>query len=330
MYYCEIGLGINVYFAYGYIIEEDTNKTTDLKIGVKIDSGKSTFSILPYEYLEKNKYLGLKEGNNTNFREETEVKNKKINTFKYTYINDEAYVNLLLENYINRCYSNTKNVYNSLDNEYKQKRFGDIKIFEDFLEQHKNKYMSFGQLKKYDDFESNEEYIQYLTESNINLEIEGYHKVIREDYIQYTCVDNFKNYYIFRETAPMEYTLLLDIYTIDLPEFIEKYEKGTTEEKVGYNIEKIVNAINAQDYNYIYSKLADEFKENNFKTYEDFKIYANETFDIGNEITYNKYTESQNLSTYEITLKGKDKTVKKTIVMRLEEGTEYVFSFNVE
>jgi len=47
-------------------------------------------------------------------------------------------------------------------------------------------------------------------------------------------------------------------------------------------------------------------------------------------VTFNKYTETDNLSTYEITLKGQLKTVTKTIVMRLEEGTDFVMAFNVE
>lgn len=96
------------------------------------------------------------------------------------------------------------------------------------------------------------------------------------------------------------------------------------------NIEKIVVALNQKDYRYIYNKLVQEFKDNKFKSYEEFKEYMENTFDINNEITYNKYTESENYSTYEITLKGNNKTITKTIVMKLEEGTEFVMSFNVE
>ncbi|MGN1301734.1 MAG: hypothetical protein ACI4U9_04360 [Clostridia bacterium] len=329
MYYSEIGLGINAYFAYGYLIEEDSNKVTNLAIGVKIDTGHSTFSILPYEYLEEKGYLNVKEETNTQFKEETEIENKTNNTFKYKYVNDEVYVDYLFKNYINRCIFNTELMYNCLDEEYKQKRFGSLEAFKEFVEENKEKYLTYGHLKDYNEFENMDEYMMYLVKPG-NLEIESYKKTIEKDYTQYICLDNLKNYYVFRETAPMEYTLILDTYTIDLPEFTEKYKKATTEEKVGYNIEKIVNALNAEDYKYIYSKLADEFKENYFKTYEDFEKYAKETFDIGNEAAYNKYTESSNLCIYQITLKGKNKIIAKTIVMRLEEGTDFIMSFNVE
>ncbi|MBO5413044.1 MAG: hypothetical protein J6A29_01840 [Clostridia bacterium] len=329
MYYSEIGLGINAYFAYGYLIEKDLNKITELSIGVKIDTGNSTFSILPYEYLEKKGYLNVNEETITQFTEETEIENKTNNVFKYKYVNNETYIDYLFSNYIDRCLFNKEIIYNYLDEEYKQKRFGSFQKFEEFIEANKENYMTYGQLKDYEEFDNMDEYMLYLIKTG-NLEVESYQKTIEKEYTQYTCVDNLQNYYIFRETAPMEYTLILDTYTIDLPEFTEKYEAGTTEEKVGYNIEKIVNALNAKDYNYVYSKLADEFKENYFKTYEDFEKYAKETFDIENKVTYNKYTESKDLSTYKITLQGKNKTITKTIVMRLEDGTNFAMSFNVE
>lgn len=329
MYYSEIGLGINVYFAYGYLIEKDLDKITDLAIGVKVDTGHSTFSILPYEYLEKKGYLNVNEETNTQFEEETEIANKTNNIFKYRYVNDETYIDNLFSNYIDRSLFNTELIYSYLDEEYKQKRFESFQKFEEFIEKNKESYMTYGYLRDYEEFDNMDDYMLYLAKTG-NLEIESYKKTIEKDYTQYICLDNLKNYYIFRETAPMEYTLILDTYTIDLPEFTEKYTKATTEEKVGYNIEKIVNALNAEDYNYVYSKLADEFKANYFKTYEDFEKYAKETFDVENEVTYNKYTESKDLCTYQITLKGKNKTITKTIVMRLEEGTDFVMSFNVE
>jgi hypothetical protein len=46
----------------------------------------------------------------------------------------------------------------------------------------------------------------------------------------------------------MDYKLILDEYTIDLPEFTEKYKKAAPQEKVGMNIEKIISAINNKDY----------------------------------------------------------------------------------
>lgn len=188
--------------------------------------------------------------------------------------------------------------------------------------------------KEYRDakFETLDEFKKYVKDNKdviIGTRLEQYKTSYKDDYIQYTCIDQYGKNYIFIETDVLKYSVFLDTYTIDLPEFIEKYQTATIQEKVALNIQKIVEAINLKDYNYVYGKLADEFKENYFKTYEDFEEYASKTFDIENELIYNKYTETKDLATYKITLIGKTKTLTKTIVMKLEQGTDFVMSFNV-
>lgn len=51
----------------------------------------------------------------------------------------------------------------------------------------------------------------------------------------------------------MNFTVILDTYTIDLPEFTEKYTKASDEEKVLLNIQKGFTAINDKDYRYVYN-----------------------------------------------------------------------------
>lgn len=333
MYASDIGLGVTVYFVYGNLIDIKTSNTTDLAIAVKIDSVNKTFSILPYEYLEKDNYLNIKEGTNTKFKETTEIKNKESNTFLYSNVNDKIYIDYLFKNYINRCMNNIELVYESLDNNYKQKRFGNLEEFQKFVEENKTTYMYYDlqNLKTYNDFDNMDEYLLYLDRVK-PLEIKSYQRTTNKEYTQYVLIDNLNRYYIFRETAPMEYKLFLDSYTIDLPEFVGKYLVATTEEKVGMNIEKIVEALNSKDYKYVYSKLASEFKTNYFKTYEEFEKYAKKTFLTGYNIKFDTYTESKNLSTYEIILtrEKSSKEITKTIVMKLKDGTDFVMSFNVE
>ena len=61
------------------------------------------------------------------------------------------------------------------------------------------------------------------------LELKSYKIDKNNDYTQYVLIDNLENYYIFRETSVMDYTVILDTYTIDLPEFLEKYENAKYE-----------------------------------------------------------------------------------------------------
>lgn len=329
MYYSQLSLGVKIYFVYGYIIEKDTKDMNDLNVGIKIDMKNSTFSVLPEEYLRKNECLNVTEGTNTHFKEETEIENKATNIFNYKYVNNEVYIEYLFDNYVTRCIYNQDLMYELLDKEYKKNRFPTIEDFKNYIDEKNNVYTAKITKKAYTDFNDMDEYIEYITNKQ-KLKINNYQITYEDDYTRYILQDSYNNYYVFYVTAPMEYSLMLDTYTLNLPEFIEKYNSGTTNEKVGYNIEKVIEALNCKDYKYIYNKLADEFKTNYFKTYEEFEEYAKETFSIKNEVTYNKYTESENLSTYEITIKDQLKTVTKTIVMKLKDGTDFIMSFNVE
>lgn len=303
MYVSKQNENISMYFVYGTLREKNTTNISDFLIMVKTDKLNKTFSIFLEDYMD-NKYNNLKIGDTVNLNIENNIGENKYNKYNYKHISDEEYVTDLFNQYKKEMLSNPEIVYSNLDEDYKNERF-----------------------------ESEEDFKQYAKDNitkNVAMKIEKYQDEKYDNYTQYTCMDQNGNYYIFRETAPMDYTLILDTYTIDLPEFVEKYEVATTEEKVALNIQKIVEALNARDYKYIYNKLADEFKANYFKSYEDFEEYAEKTFDVENELTFNKYTESENYCTYKITLKGKNKTITKTIVMKLKEGTNFVMSFNVE
>ena len=304
MYVRDITEYCKVYFVFGNIIEKQTLEKEDFKLMIETDTNNGTFNIYTSDYIDKNNLYELSKDKDFEM-DITEIKNRKYNTYKYEHINDETYATDLLSNFTQSIkYLGTDYSYDKLDKEYKEKRFNEKSDYEKYVTENKKE---------------------------ITTALLDYYKVDKyNEYTQYVCMDRQGRYYIFRENANMDYSLLLDIYTIDLPEFIKKYEIATTEEKVKLNIEKIVEALNGRDYNYVYSKLAKEFKANYFKTYEDFEKYAEKTFDIGNKITYNQYTESENYSTYKITLKGKNGTLTKTIVMKLEEGTDFIMSFNVE
>mgnify|MGYP000081844256 CR=1 FL=1 len=48
-------------------------------------------------------------------------------------------------------------------------------------------------------------------------------------------------------------------------EFIEKYNSANEKTKVGLNIQKVFDAINNEDYEYVYNKLDNTFKQTNLK-----------------------------------------------------------------
>ena len=300
MYIKDITVNLKAYFIFGTL----TEKTKDFKLMVVTDSYNGTFNIYTSEYIDKYKLYELSKDELKNQLFNTaEIKNRIYNKYSYKVVQDEEYAKELLKSYTETIRYNIKYSYNNLAEEYKTSKFENIAEYEKYIEENKISIIA-----------TTLKYYQYN---------------IFDGYIQYVCIDQNGRYYIFNQTSIMNYSLYLDNYTIDLPEFTSKYETATTYEKVALNIQKIVEALNAKDYKYVYSKLADEFKSNYFKTYEDFEEYAKTTFDVENEVTFMNYTESDELSTYQITLKGKSKTITKTIVMRLDEGTNFVMSFNV-
>ena len=157
-----------------------------------------------------------------------------------------------------------------------------------------------------------------------------YLKTKEPDYTQYVCVDQNGNYYIFRETSAMNYTVILDTYTIDLPEFLEKYNTASDQQKVALNIDRFMQAINDKDYKYAYNCLADSFKNNYFKTQAEFESYVKKNFYENSDIKYNEFKTQQDLYTYSVIFTDKKTGEKKnkTFVMQLGEGTKFVLSFN--
>ena len=127
--------------------------------------------------------------------------------------------------------------------------------------------------------------------SIIRSSIKKYNINVYSNYIEYVCIDGYGNYYIFQEEGVMDFTVKLDTYTIDTEEFKEKYNNSTQQQKVGMNLEKINQALNRKDYEYIYNKLDTTFKANNFATFEDFENYMKSTFFNINKIEYGDFNE---------------------------------------
>ena len=132
----------------------------------------------------------------------------------------------------------------------------------------------------------------------------------------------------------MKYSLILDTYTIDIPEFTEKYKVSNDQEKVILNLNKFMLAINDGDYKYAYSVLADSFKRNNFPTYQTFENYVKTRFFKNNNFEYSKFgDEAGTYYTYTVNISDasnqtNDK-ITKTFIILLEEGTDFKLSFNV-
>ena len=332
MYTVQTSEAVTTYFAFGYIYDDE--KVIKLSIAVNMDTIHNTFSIMPSEYLEKNNYLDITDGTTTNLDNITSIEKKENNTYTYANISDEQYVKKLFMNFTTRATKNINLSYQNLDKEYREKRFENVESYRKFVNENREKYLSYDSTnnKAPGDFNSYEEYMIY--EATLNpLTLKSYKKDNYDQYTQYVCIDENEKYYIFRETAPMQYSIMLDSYTIDLPEFTQKYEKATDEEKITLNLQKCFEAINNQDYDYVYKKLDPTFKANSFSSKEIFEKYMKANFYTSNKAKASNGKKQGNIYTYDVTVSDKtgenSKTFKKTFVMQLKEGTDFVMSFSI-
>ena len=113
-----------------------------------------------------------------------------------------------------------------------------------------------------------------------------------------------------------------------IKEFIEKYNSANEKTKVGLNIQKVFDAINNEDYEYVYNKLDNTFKQTNFKTVQELKNYVIQNFS-GKQLKYGECQQQGSLYIFDITITEGTKQTNKRVIMQLKDGTDFVMSFNV-
>ena len=288
-----------------YLVSYKINNI-QLQMIIKVDFNNSTYSLYLQDYINKYDYSHIMN------KDDIKMSNNKIiendnNIFNYVITNNETMAKEYFSIYKERLLNYVEDAYNSLDDSYKHKRFGSLDEFKKYVEQNYEKL------------------------SNITL---AKYKVDNIDnYIQYICIDTEGKYYIFRESSVMNYTVVLDTYTIDLPEFIEEYESANEMKKVALNIQKVFEAFNNQDYKYVYNVLADSFKNNNYKTYNEFEQYIRNNLFTNNTVEYLEFSTESGVYIYSLKVLNteNDSEYRKiTIIMQLNEGTDFKMSFNIE
>ena len=292
-----------LYFVYGNIYSENIQ---DFLIGINVDMDNKSFSVILEDYINE-KFPDLQEGQNIEFQISETIELNKNNSINYDNVSQEEYLNYIIENFRKLAVYDQKLLYdNMMNKQYRDNRFVTYDMYINYM----NKNIS----------------------NFIKMNIKSYQINQYNDYTQYVCIDRNENYYIFNIKGIMDYEVILDTYTIDLPQFLEKYEEGNEQVKVGMNIEKFISAINAKDYRYAYNCLADSFKNNYYQTQESFEDYVKNNFFENNKIEYIQFSKEGNNYVYDIKILNTQGEEEKqaTIIMQLQEGTEFVMSFSIE
>ena len=289
------------YAISGYITDLKYNVLQNVYLIVNLDLDNGTFSIEPIAEVDSIQNVDL------DSEELQPIEKNNDNGVNYITATEEYVINDYFDTFKKMMLSNPEAAYNYLEPEYRDKRFINLEGFKKYITDNRSKLLT--------------------------ISLQQYQSNKYDDYIQYVCIDQYGNYYIFNEKDVLDYSALLDTYTIDIPQFIEKYSSSNDADKGLLNINKIIEAINTKDYNYIYSKIDENFKQNNFNTLEKFEEYMNKTIYDQNDISVTNYQNSGDLHIYTVTIKDKNNeaspAITKTFIVKLTEGTDFVMSFNV-
>lgn len=303
MYVREVTENLKFYYISGQIVEKDSLEKEKFNLVVALDDNNLTFNIYTYEYANKHQF------DKTEVKIDiTEIENRTYNKYNYEYINDEEYARELLKSYTKSVmYDNIDYLYEKLDEEYKTNKFDEISEYEKYIEENRKNI--------------------------ITATLQSYKYNVYEDYVQYICIDQNENYYIFNESTVMNYNLILDLYTVDLPEFIEQYNTATNEEKVVLNVQKIEEALKDKDYEYIYNKLDTTFKSNKYPTEDDLQKYIQNNISKESTIEFVELIQEGEIYIYKAKIKNDGENVQEknlNIIMKLEDEMNFVYSFNIE
>lgn len=294
---------VSVYVVTGKIKTDSINEVRDeseYSVIVKLDTENMTYSIYPYKYtsiaeVDIDKLIKMAtsvDKNNTNVFSLSVVNNLQIS--KGYFVIYKGYVS-----------SNYEKAYSILEKTYRDKRFGN--------------------LEKY------KKYIEEMNKNNDKREITEYAVNVYDEYKDYICKDNYGSYWIFRETSPTQFTVLLDSYTVTLEDTVNKYKEFNDEQKAAMHVQTFIEMINTKDYTAAYNVLADGFKQNYFKDEDSFKKLAKSLFFECNKIKSVSAQKKDNYYVITATLqdyRDLNKELKPiNFVVNLKDDMQFELSF---
>lgn len=288
---------VTAYLVKGKIVEEGLKQS--YKLIIELDMSNNTFLVYP------NDYAGKVTGDTLNITPVTEIKANDYNKYtnqssKYKSVSQLYYEKMRTDLLYDPDY-----LYGMLDEEYKQKRFDSKEKFDTYVSSIRNKM--------------------------VDAEITQYVRDYYDGYTEYTCIDSVNNHYIFKETSPMKYTVMLDDYTIETDYFKTQYAQASNESKAVTDADKFMKMINSKDYETAYNLLDATYKANTFPTLSSYIQSMEASFYENN--FYEMKDISEQGSYYIVTIEIKDrvsasannKTIK--VIIGLKEGTNFAMSF---
>lgn len=309
------------YYIYGEIYYDNFSHKSGIYIILNTDYENNSYSVqfddrnIKITEEEYDNIVDKLKSNNTNeYIEATnssfsQIELNSYNSFPNNSTDKPDMLEEYFKNYSIMAVYNPEYAYNELlDKDYRESKFENVQEYKDYVEKNKN--------------------------SILNTAIREYTSEDKEDYIEYFVVDTSDNYYTFKVKDVMQYTIVLDFYTVELDQIAQKYDAGTEQEKVAINIQKVVAALKDKDYEYVYNKLNENFRNSNFNTLGEFENKMKNIYTGKMSLTFKEFSNEGNTFIYDINLKGRTASNKREtnmqIIMRLKENRDFEMSFSIK
>ena len=303
MLMAEISDNIEVYFVYGKYLLKATGEINTLNLMIILDNVNMLYDIYPYSYMTENNYHTLSMNDKIKI-ENYAIIDRGSNKVTSESISDTDMANYLFADWVDRYLYDTQSAYEKLNTTYSSEKFPNYSDFQTYL--------------------NNLGYIPQINE---------YRTYSTTDYTDYVCTDQYNNYYIFRQQGGiMKYTLFLDSYTVELDTFKQNYDNAEDGTKIAIQIGKFKQMLNSKDYNAIYNKLNNTFKQNNYSTLAKLKNdLSKNIYDI-NTIEIENYSQNEDYYVCECILrnqKNRNESKNMTIVIKLMDSNNFEMSFSI-
>lgn len=286
----EVNINYSIYYVYGRLIVNNKIVDDNSNYTVIVNYTNGAYSVI--------------RGIDENEEYDGEITQNENNKFKYKSYSEEDFVKEEFMDYKYILLNNIEEAYSKLENEYKEERFNNVQEFQEYVKR-KRAQIENSIIVAYENIEDN----------------------------KFVVEDDYGNQYVFIENSFLDYSVRLDNYTIITENYKNKYNKLDNESKAKTNVDMFIKMINSGDYQHAYNKLDETFRNNNFGSVDNFENYIKENFFENNYLNVNKIEQKGDYYVLNAALKSDISsvadTMDKSFVIKLNEGTDFVMSFEI-
>lgn len=315
-----------------YYVLVDLKSVTDNRISetsqlIYIDKNNSTYEIFLDDFI-KNNYSKIT--NSTDIYMPDRIEKNNDNAYSNNTLSDSEYTKALLEDLMYNLVFKKEKAYELLENKYKNSKFSNINSFYEFISKNEETYKYLYRNITGDTVGlTTQKELENFRANRYKFDIKDFKIKKYNNYTQYIIIDKQNKYYIFNEVKPMEYSVLLDSYTVEVELLTEEYNNLNKDDQYEYVINQYIEMINLKDYDSAYSHLDENIKNDNNKSL--FVRFIQERFFEDNYIDSitNDEKDTQN-KVFKIQLRDSEygmKTKGLTLKVELVSKNDYRITF---